>query len=79
VDDLSFQSYWDIIQFNTQLFTFELWVEGLRQWLVIVSTVALSILFFVSLLKLRRTQHGLDIDQVILMVEIFKVSAVATD
>lgn len=61
-EDLSFESYGDIIRYNTNLTTVELWVECIRQWLIIVITIALSILFLHSIRNLKRTQQGIDLD-----------------
>ena len=73
-DDLSFNSYGDIIRYNTNLTTVELWVECIRQWLIIVITIALCILFIHSIRNLKRTQQGIDLDQLILWAEFVKVS-----
>ena len=62
VDELHFNTYWDIVSYNFDLFDTEIWLEFLRQWIIIVATLAISILFVTSLLRLRKTQNGCDID-----------------
>ena len=52
---LDFDSYWDMVQFNTQVTTWDLWVEGVRQWFVIFATIGLCYLFIHSIYNLRRT------------------------
>lgn len=73
VGDLHFDSYWDIVRYNFDLFDVTLWLEFLRQWIVIICTIVMSILFVVSVLRLRKTQNGCDIDQIILIAELVKV------
>ena len=74
MDELSFDDYSDIIKYNANLTTVGLWVECLRQWLIIVITIALSILFIHSIRNLKRTQQGIDLDQLILWAELVKVN-----
>ena len=77
VDDpseLQFDDYWDKVEFNAQITEFTLWTEGVRQWFIILCTIGFSILFIRSLINLRRTSQGWDIDQIILIAELVKVS-----
>lgn len=60
--ELHLDNYWEVVKYNCELFSFELWLEGLRQWFVIIATLILNMLLFFSLLNLRRTQRGCDID-----------------
>ena len=55
VNELDFDNYWDIVRYNFDLFDTTLWLEFLRQWIVILSTIAISILFVTSILRLRKT------------------------
>ena len=72
---LHFDSYWDEIKYSASIFDVKLWVEFIRQWLVILATIVLSIIFVVSIRNLKRTQHGLDLDQLVLIAELIKVSS----
>ena len=72
--DLDFDSYADIINYNFDLADTTIPMEFARQWFVVICTILLSILFVYSLLRLRRTQNGCDIDQIILIAELIKVS-----
>mmetsp|Transcript_2536 Transcript_2536/g.3521 ORF Transcript_2536/g.3521 Transcript_2536/m.3521 type:complete len:220 (+) Transcript_2536:25-684(+) len=76
-DSLDFDNYWDVVSYNFDLADTELWVEFARQWLVIFSTVAISALFVYSLIRLRKTQNGCDIDQIILVAELVKINLFA--
>ena len=62
VHDLSFDRYWDIIKYNSQVFSPELWMEFVTQWLILVATFALCIIFLKSIFNLKRTQQGIDFD-----------------
>ena len=55
VDDLHFDSEWDIIKYNNELIKADLGVEFVREWLCIFATLGFSYLFLHSILNLRRT------------------------
>ena len=74
VNELQFDSYWDVIRYNCQITTVSLWMECTRQWLILLGTIAFSVLFLKSICNLKRTQQGIDFDQVILSIELIKVS-----
>ena len=74
VDDLKFDTYWDVIKYNSQVVNFSLWMECARQWLILTCTIGFSVLFLHSIYNLKRTQQGIDFDQVILIIELTKVS-----
>ena len=71
--DLEFSDNWDIIRYNNEMFSIDLGVEFVRQWLCIFATIGFSILFLKSICNLKRTQQGLDFDQLILITELIKV------
>ena len=71
--ELKFDSPWEIIKYNSELWGVTLWVECMRQWFVILCTLALCALLSVSIHKLKRTQRGFDFDQFILVTELIKV------
>lgn len=62
VDQLDLDDYWDLLDYNTNIFEMTLWMDFLRQWIIILCTISLSMLFIFSLLRLRKTQNGCDID-----------------
>ena len=72
--ELKFDSYWEKVEYNTELFKFNLWTEGLRQWVIILCTIGFTLLFVNSLRNLRRTSQRMDLDQIILIAEMVKVS-----
>lgn len=74
VSDLHFNDHWEIIQYNFMLTNSDLWVETLRQWFTLAASIAIICLLAVSVHNLRRTQQGLDFDQLILVAELVKVS-----
>ena len=56
------------------MITINLWLEAFRQWFIILATFGLGYVFAYSLRNLKRTQQGVDFDQIILIVELSKVS-----
>ena len=76
VSELSFDSHWEVIKYNCMLSSGTLCLETVRQWFTLLASIAIIGLLGISVHKLRRTQHGLDFDQLILIAELIKVSLI---
>jgi hypothetical protein len=61
-DELVFDSYWDKVKYNCKLTRFNIWTESVRQWVIILCTIGFTLLFINSLINLRRTSQGMDLD-----------------
>lgn len=64
-----------MIAANLNLFNKELnWVDCLRQWFVLLMTIITTMYLVFAIREIRKAQQTVDIDQVILGIELGKVS-----
>lgn len=66
---------WEMISTNINLFNKEQnWVDCLRQWFVLLMTIITILYLLFAIREIRKAQQTIDIDQVILGIEMVKVS-----
>ena len=72
-----FDSYWDLFAYNFNLFNQSgLWVECIRQWMLVIASVGLSYYFVKCVNRLKESQRERDLDQCVLLIEVAKVSKI---
>lgn len=67
---------WGMIVQSINLFNHEdNWVDCLRQWFVLLMTLVTTLYLLFAIREIRKAQQTIDIDQVILGIELGKVSS----
>lgn len=71
------ETFWEIVKDEFNLLNKDdNWVDCMRQWFVIVSTLALSYYLIYAIREIRKAQRQIDFDQVVLIVELIRVSLI---
>jgi hypothetical protein len=71
-------TYWEVVKMEINLFNANgNWVECMRQWFVLVTTILLTFYLLFVIREMRKAQREWDFDQIVLGIELIRVSEIA--